>query len=76
MLKSSLRNYSDAHILLSRTISVAETSAAAEAANNTTKKVMFKNCCLFTDFISEVNNTQVDTTKEIDIVMPMYNLIE
>ena len=28
------------------------------------------------DCISEVNNTQVDNAKDIDIVIPMYNLIE
>ena len=30
----------------------------------------------FTNYISEINNTQVDNAKDIDIVMPMYNLIE
>ena len=37
---------------------------------------MFKNCAPFTVCISEINNTQVDNAKHIDIVMPMYNLIE
>ena len=36
----------------------------------------FKNCALFINCISEINNTQVDNAKDIDIVMPMYNLIE
>ena len=40
------------------------------------KKVIFKNCAPFTDCISKINNTQVDNAKDIDIVMPMYNLIE
>ena len=40
------------------------------------KKVIFKNCALFTDCISKINNTQVDNAKDIDIVMPMYNVIE
>ena len=26
--------------------------------------------------MSEINNTQIDNAKDIDIVMPMYNLIE
>ena len=38
--------------------------------------MVFKNCAPFTNCISEVNNTQVDNAKDIDIVMPMYNLIE
>ena len=36
----------------------------------------FKNCAPFTNCISEINNTQVDNAKDIDIIMPMYNLIE
>ena len=37
---------------------------------------MFKNCALFTNCISEINNTQGDNAEDIDIVMPMYNLVE
>ena len=76
MLKSSLCDYSDAHILVKGTISVNNTATQGAAANNTNKKVIFKNCAPFTNCISAVNNTQIDTAKDIDIVMPMYNLIE
>ena len=76
MLKSSLCNYSDAYILVKGNISVTNTAAAGAAANNTDKKVIFKNCAPFTNCISEINNTQIDNAKDIDIVMPMYNLIE
>ena len=76
MLKSSLCDYSDAYILVKGTITVNNTATAGAAANNINKKVMFKNCAPFTNCISEINNTQVDSAKDIDIVMPMYNLIE
>ena len=76
MLKSSLCDYSDAYILVKGTISVNNSAAAGAAANNTNKKVIFKNCAPFTNCISEINNTQIDNAKDIDIVMPMYNLIE
>ena len=76
MLKSSLCDYSDAYILVKETISVTNTAAAAFAANNINKKVLFKNCAPFTNCISEHNNTQIDNATDIDIVMPMYNLIE
>ena len=76
MLKSSLCDYSDAYILVKGTISVNNTAAQGAAANNDDKKVIFRNCAPFTNCISEVNNTQVDNAKDIDIVMPMYNLIE
>ena len=76
MLKSSLCDYSDAYILVKGAISVNNTAAQGAAANNTNKKVIFKNCAPFTNCISEINNTQIDNAKDIDIVMPMYNLIE
>ena len=40
------------------------------------KKVKRKNCVPFTNCITEINNTQIDNAKDIDIVTPMYNLIE
>ena len=76
MLKSSLCDYSDAYILVKVTISVNNTAAAGAGANNINKKVIFKNCAPFNNCISEINNTQIDNAKDIDIVMPMYNLIE
>ena len=76
MLKSSLCDYSDAYILVKGTISVNNTAAADAAVNNTNKKVIFKNCAPFTNCISEINDTQIDNAKDIDIVMPMHNLIE
>ena len=36
----------------------------------------FKNCAPFSNFISEITNTQIDNAKDIEIVMLMYNLIE
>ena len=75
MLKSSLCDYSDAYILAKGTITVNNTSAQGVAANNTNKEVIFKNCAPFTNCISEINNTQIDNGKDIDIVMPVYNLI-
>ena len=71
MLKSSLCDYSDAYIFVKGTISVNNTAAADAAVNNTNKKVIFKNCAPFTNCISEVNNSQIDNAKDIDIVMPM-----
>ena len=49
---------------------------AGAAANNTNKKVLSKNCAPFTNCMSEINNTQINNAKDIDIVMPMDNLIE
>ena len=77
MLRSSLCDYSDAYILVKGNIKVNSTAAAADAAaNNTNKKVIFKNCSPFTNCISKINNTQIDNAEYIDIVMPMYNLVK
>ena len=76
MLKSSLCDYSDAYILVKGTISANNTAAAGTAVNNNDRKVIFKNCAPFTNCISEINNTQIDNANDIDIVMPIYNLIE
>ena len=67
MLKSSLCDYSDAPILVKGTISVVNTADA---------EVIFKNCALFTDWISEINNTQIDNAEDIDVVKAIYNLTE
>ena len=76
MLKSSLCDYSNAYIHVKGTITVNNSAIAPAAANNANRKVIFKNCAPFTICISEPKNTQVDNTKDIDIVMPIYNLIE
>ena len=76
MLKSSLCDYSNAYILVKGTITVNNTAAQRAGANNINRKVIFKNCAPFTNCISEINNTQIDNAKDINIVMPMYNLIE
>ena len=78
MLKSSLCDYSCAYILKGTiTITGAGANAAARQADERDKGVAFKNCAApFINCISEINNTQVDNAKDIDIVMPMYNLIE
>ena len=78
MLKSSLCDYSDAYILVKGKITIEEAGAdaAARQADERNKGVIFKNCDPFIDCISEINNTQIDNAKDIDIVMPMYNLIE
>ena len=62
--------------MITGTITVNNTAAADANVNNTNKKVIFKNWPPFTYCISKINNTQVDNAKDIDIVMPMYDLIE
>ena len=74
MVRSRLCDYSDAQILVKQTITLERATAAAP--NNANKKVIFKNCAPFTKCISRINNTQADDAQYIDVVIPMYNVIE
>ena len=78
MLRSSWCDYNDPYILVSVAITVPNTAAAAAAsvaAADNRKNIITKNCPPFTNFISEINNTQIDDAKDIDIVLPMYSLL-
>ena len=76
MLRPSLCDYGDACVLVKGNITVNITTDAGADANNTNKKIIFKNCASFTSCISKINNAEVDNAQHIDIVMPTYNLIE
>ena len=78
MLKSSLCDYRDTFILVKGRITITGggDDAAARQEDERDEGVAFKNCGPFINCISEINNTQVDNAKDIDIVLPMYNLIE
>ena len=70
MLRSSLCDYSDTYILVKGNISVNNTAVEGAAANNRNKKVIFKSCAPFTNYIGKINNTQIDNAEYIDVVMP------
>ena len=61
-------DYAEAYILVDSTI-----RAAAADAN---AKLALQNCAPFTKCNLEINDEHVDTAENLDIVMPMYNLIE
>ena len=68
VLKPNLCDYSEAYILVDCTI------RATDALNAT--RLALKNCAPFTKCNLEINDEHVDTAENLDIVMPMYNLIE
>ena len=76
MRSPSLCDYSNAYIIAKGTITVPNTAAEGPAVNYNNKKVKFKNFAPFTSCITELNNTQEDNVEDIDIVIPMHNLIE
>ena len=78
MLKSSLCDYSDVYIHVKGKITITGDGddAAARQADERNKGVVFKISAPVTICISEINNTQIDNCKDLDIIMPMYSLIE
>ena len=78
-LKSCLCNYNDACILVKVITTIAGAGADAAAvkeADERDKEVIFKNCASFINGKSEISNTEIDYVRNIDIVIPLYNLIE
>ena len=91
MLRSSLCHYADADILVKGTIAITEIAGpepdpdaprnaaqllAARQLDERNKGVIFKNCAPFTKCISRISNADIDNAQNIDIVIPIYNLIE
>ena len=78
MLRPNLCDYADSYILVKGTITItrAGNDDAARRPDEKDKGVTFKNCTPFTKCISRINNTDIDNAQDIDIVMPMYDLIE
>ena len=68
ILLLNLCHYSDAYSLVIRDIKV--TNIAADT------NVAFKNCAPFTRCTTHINDEHTETAENLDIIMPMYNLIE
>ena len=72
MLRSDLCDFSDAYIVVKGRITVTGTSN--KSRKNT--PLAFKNNKPFISCISKINNTLIDNTEDLDVVMSLYNLIE
>ena len=71
MLRSDLCDYSDAYIVVKGAITVTNPDN-----NAYDKKLAFKNNAPFVSCISEINNTLIGNAEDLDVVMPMYSLLE
>ena len=77
MLRSSLCDYSDAYILVKGTITVNGVVNGAE--NDITRRnrpLILKNNSPFVSFITRINGELIEDADDLDIVIPMYNLLE
>ena len=74
MLRSDLCDYSDAYIVVKGTVALLV--AAANENDKAEKNVTFKNNAPFRSCISNISSTLMDNAEHLDMVMPMYNLLE
>ena len=71
MLRSDLCDYSNAYIVVKGTITIVRPNNAKR-----NKSVAFKNNTPFINCISKINGIKIDNAEDLDVVMPMYNLLE
>ena len=76
MLRSDLCDYADAHILVSGTITVTANAGANNIRDKRNRKLMLKNNAAFVSCIIKINNELIEDAEDLDVVMPMYNLLE
>ena len=67
VVTSSLSNYKDTYVLVRGNITIIEHKAT---------QIKFKNCVPFTKCITKIDGTAIDDAEDLDLVIPIYNLIE
>ena len=72
MLRSYLCDFSDAYIVVEGTIIL----ECDNNANKRNKNLAFKNNASFINCISKINGAKTYNAEDLDVVMPMYNLLE
>ena len=72
MLRSGLCDYSDSYIVVKGDT----TLEGDNSANKRNKNFAFKNNAPFINCISKINGAKIDNAEDLDVVMPMYNLLE
>ena len=71
MLRSDLCDFSDAYIVVKGVITVTSPNNAKR-----NKSVTFKNNAPFINCITKINGIKIDNAEDLDVVKPMYNLLE
>ena len=75
MLRSDLYDYSDAYIVVKGDITLTKINGRG-ITDIRNRFLAFKNNAPFTNCISKINNVLIDNAEDLDIVTPMYNLLE
>ena len=75
MLRSDLCDFSDAYIVVKGTITLTKTDER-RFIDIRNRFSAFKNNAPFANCISKINNVLIGNAEDLDVVMPMYNLLE
>ena len=73
VLRSDLCHHSDVYIAAT---GIDRLAAATNENDKAQKNIVFKNNVPFRSYVSKINSTLIDNAEDLDIVMPMYNLLE
>ena len=71
MLRLGLCDYSDAYI----NVKGRKTIESRDINHRANKKLTFKNISPFTSCMSKINHRFIENAENLDIFMPMYNLL-
>ena len=74
MLRADLWDYSDPYVVVRETITAEQN--ANKNNDGLSKPFFFKNIDPFINCISKINGVLIDNAEDLDVVVPMYNLIE
>ena len=75
MLRSDLHDFSDAYIVVKGDITLTKTDRR-DFIDSRNRFLAFKNNAPFTNCTSKINNVLIDNAEDLDVAMPMYNLLE
>ena len=76
MLRSDLCDYADAYILVNGTITVTAPAGANNISDKKNRPLLLKNNAPFVSCITRINGGLIEDADDLDIVIPMYNLLE
>ena len=76
MLRSDLCDYADAYILVNGTITVMPAAGANNIRDKKNRKLILKDNAPIVSCITRINGELIEDADDLDIVMPMYNLLE
>ena len=76
LLRSDLCDYADAYIVVNGTITVTANAGANNIRDKRNRKLILKNNASFVSCITRINGELIEDADDLDVVMPMYNLLE